>query len=150
MYKSQNEPVWKYIIAWIVMGMLHKIVGSLVEMFYSPESYSTMEEALSILGTAAVVDPILLCVSTVGIFYLVYFVFFENLDAKKVLPWLYVLGAFSVFASVGNTLNQLDPIEDLLPEGFFQTYVISNLVAFVVALFVIRSLVFKRVVTKTS
>jgi len=71
----------KYILAWIVMWIFHKVIGFVVELIVMGLGFNS----LKIINFVWLVDACVMVGSSVLIFRLVYFKIFKNLDARKVL-----------------------------------------------------------------
>jgi hypothetical protein len=142
--EEQAQPTWKYLLAWFLMGILHKIYSAIYTAVVFPKAPTGEAELRSLLELSLLIDPLSQLIAIVGIFYLVYFMLFTSLNAKKVLPWLYVLIPIGTLAMIGRTMNEIEPIKNLLPANFTQNYAIFSLLASAVALYIIRKLTLKR------
>ena len=129
----------KYILAWIVMAILHKIIGFVVELIVMGLDFNS----LNILNYIWLIDACVMVASSVLIFKIVYFKIFNNLDAKKVLIYLYTLGTLGVVFSIGRTLKVIDEMGLI---NKFDSFVYSWAVIFawILSVLIIRHFVYSR------
>lgn len=141
---TSNAPTWKYVVAWIAMSVVTKILSLLIGQMFEPSPAMSQNEVVGYFQILLFTDPLVTFCGTVAIFYLIYFMLFTSLNTKKVLPWMYWLGSFGTMASLGQAIGALEPLKTILSSSFMSTYVFANLAAWVLALIVIRRLVFKK------
>lgn len=129
----------KYIVAWLLMWLSHKLVGFAAEILI--ESFGI--KLFNIFKYMWLVDSLLMILSSIIIFNLIYFKLFKNLDAAKVLIYIYTLGSLGVILSIGKTLQAIDKI------GFkteFDSFIYSwsLIVSWILSLLIIRHQVLSR------
>jgi len=129
----------KYVVAWLLMWVIQKILVILIEAIVK---LSTIDP-ISLIKYLWLIDAFILTLSTISIFYLVYFKIFKTLDAKKVLIYIYILGSIGVLYSIGKTVGNFEEIGIAKKFDAF-TYSWSIIVMWILSLTIVRKMVFDR------
>ena len=129
----------KYVVAWLLMWVIQKILVILIEAIVK---LSTIDP-ISLIKYLWLIDAFILTLSTISIFYLVYFKIFKTLDAKKVLIYIYILGSIGVLYSIGKTVGNFEEIGIAKKFDAF-TYSWSIIVMWILTLTIVRKMVFDR------
>ena len=129
----------KYVVAWLLMWVLQKILVIFIEAIVKLSNI----DPISLIKYLWLMDAFILTLSTISIFYLVYFKIFKTLDAKKVLIYIYTLGSIGVLYSIGKTVVNFEEIGIAKKFDAF-TYSWSIIVMWMLTLIIVRKMVFDR------
>lgn len=135
--KFEKQSVWKYILAWFVMGFFATVGGGAIGFLGG----MYVAEATSLQGVNARLASITLISAPISIlaFYLTYRKIFTSLDPKRVLIWIYALGSIGFLAELGSAMAEFDDaFGGNVPDSTTNTIIWTTVAGWAISLYFIR------------
>lgn len=133
MEQTQPSKV-KYIGAWILAGVTSNILATISDTVLGNVMVSDLSDLNAYFIVGAAVNVAIVFGSFIFIYNL-----FKSLNIRKVMIYLYVLGGLGTLAGMGKTLGIY---KDLGVD--LTVYFLSTIIAFVAAIYLIRSYYIKK------
>ena len=116
---KENQPYWKYIIAWILFSVLANLMtlvsGSFIYSFADGDITLNGHRKIIILETFLQLPIYMLSA------YLVFAKIFSKLNLYSVFKWLIILGSFFMISRIGNNIQYFEQLGvNHFPYSFFQ------------------------------